>query len=156
MYICPNDNILYHSFERYPFDRLIIYYNGVNNTSMEKRYILDTNLGHNFLADSKYPGIMVYGDDTAEDFKIAVLGGSTTDGKFTFFKSWPELMYEELGNQNFKNVTVYNGGVSGYASGQELLKLIRDMIPLKPDMVIVYDGFNDLNYRNPYPLTSGY
>lgn len=30
------------------------------------------------------------------------------------------------------------------------------MIPLKPDMIIVYDGFNDLNYGNPYPLTSGY
>lgn len=133
-----------------------IYYNGTNNTSIKKKYILDTNLGHNFLSDSKYPGIMVYGDDKENNFKIAVLGGSTTDGRTSFFKSWPELMYEELGKRSFKNITIYNGGVSGYASGQELLKLIRDMLPLKPDMIIVYDGFNDLNYGNQYPLTSGY
>lgn len=133
-----------------------LYYHGVNNTSQKRRNILDTNLGHNYLTDGKYPGITIYGEDKEKDFKIGVLGGSTTDGKIFSFKAWPELMYEELHNRGLDNITVYNGGVSGYASGQELLKLIRDMIPLKPDMIIVYDGLIDLSYGNPYPLTSGY
>lgn len=133
-----------------------IYYHGVNNTSVKRMNILDTNLGTNFVSDSKYPGIIVYGNEEEKDFKIAVLGGSTTDGKFYSFKSWPELMYEELNNKGLENITVYNGGVCGYASGQELLKLIRDVIPLKPDMIIVYDGLNDLSMGFSYPLTNGY
>ncbi len=32
MYICPNHNILYHSFEKYPFDGLIISYKLKNST----------------------------------------------------------------------------------------------------------------------------
>ena len=133
-----------------------IYYDGINNTSIKRPQVLDTNLGHNYLFGSKYPGIMVYGADRENDYKIAVLGGSTTDGKAYSFKSWPELMYEELHDKGFQNITVYNGGISGYASGQELLKLIRDLIPLEPDMVIVYNGFNDSNYCSSYPLTGGY
>lgn len=133
-----------------------IYYDGADNTTVKKKHMLDTNLGHNYLADSKYPGIMVYGEEKEKDFKIAVLGGSTTDGRLNSYKSWPELMFKELYNQGLENITVYNGGVSGYASGQELLKLIRDMVPLNPNMIIVYDGLNDLNMCFQYPLTNGY
>lgn len=133
-----------------------LYYHGVTNTSIKRKSMLDTNLGYNYLSASKYPGVEVYGYEKEKDFKIAVLGGSTTDGNFYSFKSWPELMYEELNNKGLSNITVYNGGVCGYASGQELLKLIRDVIPLKPDMVIVYDGLNDLSMGFPYPLTNGY
>lgn len=123
--------------------------------SIRQQNVLDVNLGHNYLSDSKYPGFMVYGHDKVEDYKIAVLGGSTTDGTMYPFKSWPQLLYEELGG---KGVTVYNGGVCSYTSGQELIKLIRDVLQLKPDMVIVYDGYNDLafNVCVQYPFTSRY
>lgn len=133
-----------------------IYYDGVKNTSIKKPQVLDINLGHNYLFGGKYPGIMIYGVDKENDYKIAVLGASTTEGKAFRFKSWPELMYEELHNRGFQNITVYNGGISGYTSGQELLKLIRDLVPLEPDMVIVYDGVLDLNYCVTYPLINGY
>jgi lysophospholipase L1-like esterase len=133
-----------------------IYHNGTNNTSIKRKQILDTNLGYNYLINSKYPGILIYGIEKKKNYKIAVLGGSTTDGKLYFFKSWPQLMYEELYNKGIENITIYNGGVVEYASGQELLKLIRDVIPLKPNMIILYDGFNDLNSQFEYPLTNGY
>lgn len=114
---------------------------------------LDINLGHNYIADSKYPGIMVYGEERETDYKIAVLGGSTTDGAMYPFKPWAKLLYEELGQ---KDVTVYNGGVRGYTSGQELIKLIRDILPLKPDMVIVYDGVNEVNTNTRFPFSFEY
>ncbi len=133
-----------------------ICYYGANNTLVKRMQILDTNLGHNYLADSRYPGIMVYGDEKENDYKIVALGGSTTDGRLYSFKSWPELMYDRLHDKGVKNVTIYNGGVVDYTSGQELVKLIRDAIVLKPNMIIVYDGFNDLNKRFSYPLTNGY
>lgn len=132
------------------------YYNGAKNTSIRKTQILDTNLGHNYLFGSKYPGLMIYGTDRESDYKIAVLGASTTGGKVFAFKSWPELMYDELCNKGFQNITIYNGGISGYTSGQELLKLIRDIIPMEPDMIIVYDGLSDLTMSFQYPLTGGY
>ncbi len=123
--------------------------------TINQRSMLDINLGHNYLSDSTYPGITVYGDEKESDFKIAVLGGSTTDATMYPFKSWPLLLYEELGE---KNITIYNGGVCSYTSGQELIKLFRDMLQLKPDMVIVYDGYNDLafNVHVQYPFTSLY
>ena len=133
-----------------------ICFQGGNYETANRKQIMDVNLGNNYLADSKYPGITVYGDDKEEDFRIAVLGNSTTDGKLFSFKSWPELMYDELHNKGLEHITIYNGGVVAYVSGQELLKLIRDVIPLKPDMIIVYDGFCDMLWRSPNLLINGY
>lgn len=102
--------------------------------------ILDINLGYTYFYDGYYPGISIYGQERKKNYKIAALGGSTTDGTWKTMKSWPQFLYEQLGR---KDITVYNAGVSGYVSGQELIRLIRDILPLKPDMVIVYDGAND-------------
>lgn len=114
---------------------------------------LDVNLGHNYLADSKYPGVMVYGEEKEGDYKMAVLGSSTTDGAMYPFKSWSQILYEKLGK---KGITVYNGGVRGYTSGQELIKLIRDILPLKPNMVVVYDGASELYGKKRYPFAFEY
>lgn len=118
-----------------------------------RKDILDVNLGNNYIAGSKYPGIVVYGEARKEDYRIAILGASTTDGAIYSFQSWPEILYQELKDNN---ITIYNGGVSGYTSGQELIKLIRDMIPLRPDMIIVYDGHNDTAADVQYPFAFSY
>lgn len=115
--------------------------------------ILDVNLGHSYVADSKYSGIMVYGEEKEDDYRIAVFGGSTTDGAMYPFKPWAELLYDELGQSN---ITIYNGGVRGYTSGQELVKLIRDILPLKPDMIIVYDGVNEIDTNYPFCFEYAY
>ncbi len=122
--------------------------------TLEKRIVLDVNLGFNCLVDSKYPGTVVYGDDRRENYKIAVLGNSTTDGMMYSFKSWPELLYKKLGKEN---VTVYNCGIGAYASGHELLKLIRDVLLLEPDMIVVYDGSGEMNIEDEhYPFAFNY
>lgn len=121
--------------------------------SLNRNQGFDVNLGYTFLADSNHPGIIIYGKDKEEDYKIAVLGDSTTDGMFYSFKSWPQLLYEALDEEN---ITLYNCGVGGYTSGQELIKLIRDVLPLKPDMIIVYNGYQELNVDFRYPLCFPY
>lgn len=123
----------------------------MTDITMGRKVLLDVNLAHNYFSESKYPGICVYGKEKEDDYKIVVLGGSTTDGALYPFKSWPELLSEEL-----EGVTIYNGGVCGYTSGQELIKLVRDMLLLKPNMIIVFDGFNDLCMLQPYPFSSAY
>lgn len=132
-----------------------------------RKNALDINLGNTYVGVSKYagvkikerqilneyPGFCIYGTMEKNTFKIAILGGSTTDGNMFPFKSWPELLYEKICNDN---VTIYNGGVSGYTSGQEVLKFVRDILPLKPDMVLTFDGFNDTcqgSSSHPYSFT---
>lgn len=104
--------------------------------------ILDLNLGYTYLRPDCYPGMTIYGNNKDTDYKIAVLGGSTTDGYLYRFKSWPEYLYTLINNSA---VSIYNGGCSGYNSASLLIKLIRDMLSIKPDMIIVYDGINELN-----------
>lgn len=112
--------------------------------------VLDINLGHSFLGSQGMCGFEILGDNSDDDYKIAVLGGSTTDGTLFPFKSWPEFLLEKM--EKLK-VTIFNGGVVGYTSTQELVKLLRDLLYLAPDMVIVYDGFNDIAFKegqNPF------
>lgn len=123
------------------------------DTVIDRTNPLDVNLGYNYyMPGNKYPGITIYGDDSCEYYKIAVLGSSTTDGALYPFRSWPELLYEELD----KKVVIYNGGVTGYVSGQELLKLIRDILTIKPDMILVYDGGSDFYADERYPFAFSY
>lgn len=118
---------------------------------------LDINLGFTLVTESGYPGIVVYGRDRQADYKIAVIGGSTADGTVYSFKSWPQLLYEELCEDLKKDeITIYNCGVSGYTSGQELIKLVRDVLLLNPNMIIVYDGGNELNIDIEHPFAFSY
>jgi lysophospholipase L1-like esterase len=64
--------------------------------------------------------------------------------------SWPEELAKLLQAEHLE-ISVFNGGVGGYSSSQELLKLIRDGFELKPLLVIVYDGLNDLDNWSPTP-----
>lgn len=117
------------------------------------RQILDINLGHSFVGKQGICGFEILGSSDDNAYSIAILGGSTTDGTLFPFKSWPEALMEKIGNLN---VRIYNGGVVGYTSTQELVKLLRDVLNLTPDMVIVYDGFNDMAAsaeKNPFAFS---
>lgn len=103
-----------------------------------KDYSFDVNLGWTQSYCSEDAGVNVY--KGASEQKIVVLGGSTSADEMYPFKSWPQLLYEKLGKQ----VTVYNCAIDGYTTAQELIKLIRDAVELKPDLVITYDGYNDV------------
>jgi lysophospholipase L1-like esterase len=90
------------------------------------------------------PGFAVYGDPDAPDaLRIVALGGSTTDPLDP--GNWPRALQRYLANQGVPAV-MFNGGVSGYSSNQELLKLIRDALPLEPDLVLSLSGINDLGF----------
>lgn len=130
-----------------------IYSMHATDITIKRKNVLDVNLGHNYQSQGKYPGFVVYGSDNEKDYKIVILGGSTTDSLVYPVKSWPQLLYEKSVEGN---LTIYNGGVYGYNSGQEVLKLIRDVLVLKPDMILVYDGFNDMYCSDKYPYEFNY
>ena len=48
-------------------------------------------------------------------------------------------------------VVIFNGGIISYGVAQEFLKLSRDVLALKPDIVLSLSGVNDVNLRTSYP-----
>lgn len=115
--------------------------------NLEERFILDVHLGYTSNTKGKYPGITIFGDESVmnkRQLKIATLGGSTSDAIAYPWKSWSEFIYEKLGSKYpDRNIIVYSAGVCAYNSSQELLKLQRDLVRLKPDIVLSYSGLND-------------
>lgn len=119
-----------------------------SNLLYARKNIIDTNLGQTYKGKNGINGIEIYGNVCTDNYKIVVFGGSTTDGRLYPFPSWPEIMYDKINNSK---ITVYNAGVSGYTSAHELIRLIRDIVLMKPDMIIVYDGYNDSSEINACP-----
>lgn len=115
-------------------------------------YNYDPICGYNLdLSDEKYPGFKIHGNDSdIKALRIVTLGGSKTDDFFPAFKSWPEILHDNLKELGINNI-VFNGGVTGYSSSEELFKLIRDAICMEPDVVLTYSGVNDMiKENNPY------
>ena len=95
------------------------------------------------------PGFAIFGAaEDPEAATVVALGGSTTDP--VAGTSWPEFLAERLARDGY-SVRVLNGGVAGYSSNQELLKLIRDVLPLKPALILSLNGVNDLGFLHSAP-----
>ena len=75
---------------------------------------------------------------------IYLSGGSTTDLMFDE-NNWPIFLSEKMKKEGvcFK---IYAAAVSGYNTGQEYLKLIRDYEDIMPDIHISYNGANEGEY----------
>lgn len=79
-----------------------------------------------------------------DDYKIFVLGGSTTFGfiSSTDDFSIPAILEKKLQNENL-NVKVINAGIPGAHSRSELYYLENYILKYSPDMIIMYDGINE-------------
>lgn len=79
--------------------------------------------------------------DLAGSPRIMILGGSTTD-HYYLDSSWVENLYQSL-KFRYPEIIIFNGGVAGYTSSQQTLKLLRDIDVLRPTHIISYDGVNE-------------
>ncbi|MCM1100973.1 MAG: hypothetical protein NC398_06270 [Acetatifactor muris] len=126
-------------------------------TALSKASPLDPNMGHGTLANNE-KGCRLLGKNLDEDIKIAVNGASLVDETCFNWKLWPELLYEKSAAQE-KPVTFLLCSAYGYTTSQCLLKLIRDILPLAPDIVIDYCSLeNDCLYGEwmSAPFVIGY
>lgn len=73
--------------------------------------------------------------------RIIFLGGSAAFGQDV---PSDQATIPALLEQSIKTHRVLNAGVVGFLSGQELTYLVTDLIDMQPDLVIAYDGWNDL------------
>lgn len=77
--------------------------------------------------------------------EIYALGGSTT-APYSSEGNWPKAL-TDLALERKLGVKVFNGGIGGYSSHQELLKLLRDVLPQKPSIVVSLNGINDFGWH---------
>jgi lysophospholipase L1-like esterase len=83
------------------------------------------------------------------DYRIIMIGGSTVFG--TGLSNDKQSIPSELNkifDKKYTNVEVINAGISSITSFEELYHFKEKLIHLKPDLVIFYDGHNDVEYRN--------
>lgn len=92
---------------------------------------------------------------TENPYKIVTLGGSTSDCTFGSIKSWPEYLHTILSEHNVDNMVI-SGGTVGYTSAQERDKFLRDVIQMKPDMVVSLSGDNDIGWSHCDPENNYY
>ncbi|MCP5046506.1 MAG: hypothetical protein GY940_04990 [bacterium] len=90
--------------------------------------------------------------------RIIALGGSTTDPGDA--NNWAKKLADVIKEKKLEHrIEIYNGGVSGYSSNQELLKMLRDCLPLQPDIVISMNGVNEVGYYHSvkgHPMVEPY
>ena len=75
------------------------------------------------------------------EFRIFMLGGSTVLLGNPPIADWLEDEFETAGSPNVK---VYNYGVLSSVSGMELTRIVHEISDLEPDLVIMYNGGNDI------------
>jgi len=76
---------------------------------------------------------------------LVFLGGSTTENLgLEAADTFPELVGSAVAQALGRPVRVFNAGQSGAASSTTLARLQQQALDLRPDLVIVMDGINDL------------
>lgn len=96
--------------------------------------------------------------DKGDTYRIVAMGESTTFGMTLApeDKPWPDLL-EQMIRDRLKPrrpVEVINAGVPGYSLAQNLDRMQGHILPLKPDMIISYHGYNgftDIDSTLPPP-----
>ncbi len=81
-------------------------------------------------------------------FTIFTVGGSTTECNFLADgKTWSDGLQKKL-NSSFKSVWLNNAGLAGHSTFGHLVLLQDYLIKLKPDMIILLVGCNDVNRKD--------
>ena len=87
-------------------------------------------------------------------FRIFAVGGSTTEGKdANDDETWPAHL-QKIANEKTigSKIEVINFGVSGMGTGFEYDLIKNKVTTLDPDLIIMYDGWNDFHITKGIPI----
>lgn len=121
-----------------------IMFGGVENGRLDTNDTLN-NLGYRGKAPSDTKAV--------GDYRVFMLGGSTV------FNGEPPisvLLEEKFRREGKDNVEVYNFGVVSSTSGMELARILFEISDLQPDLIIMYNGGNDMLSPRSYDPRPGY
>jgi len=92
----------------------------------------------------------------ADIYRIILIGGSSTyDTSIRDWRNdWARQLEKELRKKYERdNIEVINAGLGGYTSWESLINLEFRLVDLEPDLLIVYEGLNDIHARLVNPLS---
>lgn len=97
----------------------------------------------------KYPSVPKLSDE----FRIIMLGGSAVwEGDTTI----SDFLETGLKSHYLPSASVYNFGVVGANSSMQWITVMNEAIVLQPDMIVFYDGANDIIHPLHYDPRPGY
>lgn len=79
-------------------------------------------------------------------FRVVCVGGSTTFGAGIVGdeKTWPARLESRLAAARpAAKIEVLNAGVPGYTTAENLIYLGLRLVDMQPDLVVLYEGYND-------------
>lgn len=119
-------------------------FGGVKNSKLSEDIVLNEQ-GYRGKSPSvpKFPG----------EFRIFVLGGSTV---FVGEPPIADLVEEEFRRNGSEHVKVYNYGVVSSVSSMELSRIVFELSDLEPDLIVMYNGGNDILHPCRYDPRPGY
>jgi lysophospholipase L1-like esterase len=79
-------------------------------------------------------------------YRIVAIGGSTTFAVYLpWEESYPYLLQQELRRRfGTDRIEVINAGLTGSTAAESFHRLATQVLPIEPDMVVIYHAFNDL------------
>lgn len=92
----------------------------------------------------------------SDEYRVIMLGGSTVFNGSPRENSLSGIIEANFRREGSQGVKVYNWGVFGAVSGQELSAIVTRAVDYTPDMVLVYDGANDLTLPFIFDPRPGY
>ena len=78
-------------------------------------------------------------------YRIMMVGGSTTFGLGATSDNTtiPALLEKKINEETDFNVNVINAGIIAASSREEVFYITNDLINFNPDLILVFDGYND-------------
>ena len=89
-----------------------------------------------------------------KELRIFLIGGSTVFNGSPYSNTISALLEKAFHNDGHAEVRVYNFGIVSAVSGQELALVVHLLTRYQPDIILVYDGGNDIMcpfYYDPRP-----
>jgi lysophospholipase L1-like esterase len=94
-----------------------------------------------------YRGAEFSVEKPADTIRVMIYGGSSVfDLAAPGDLDWPRLVEAQLRDAGFGNVEVINAGIPGHASTDVVTRLLTEGHYLKPDYMLIYNGWNDIKY----------
>jgi lysophospholipase L1-like esterase len=88
-------------------------------------------------------------EDGTDLWRIVAIGDSCTYGGGHLTESYPAHLQRLLEDRPGRRYEVVNAGISGLDSELALRRLVSKVLPLEPDVVTLYLGWNDLMKYDP-------
>jgi hypothetical protein len=94
-----------------------------------------------YVGFSPVPGFRPTPRTPKSAFRVVFLGGSAMEHSAAPVVRDLQAQFNQTGCE----VEIINAGRSAYVSGQELVMTLMEVLQLQPDLLIVFDGYNDLS-----------